>query len=154
MDGGAWWAAIYGVAKSQTWLSNFPFTFLRWRRKWQPTPAFLPGESQGQRSLVGGHLWGRRVGQNWSDLAAACEVLDELIILILVIISQCMSNNHIMNFQMSKLDSEIAEEPDIKLPTSAGSSKKEESSKKHLLLLYWLCQRLWLCGSQQTVEIS
>ena len=31
-----------------------------------------------------------------------------------------------MNFQMSKLDSEIAEEPDIKLPTSAGSSKKEE----------------------------
>ena len=27
-------------------------------RKWQPTPVFLPGESQGQRSLVGGHLWG------------------------------------------------------------------------------------------------
>ena len=30
-----------------------------WRRKWQPTPVFLPGESQGQRSLVGGCLWGR-----------------------------------------------------------------------------------------------
>ena len=30
-----------------------------WRRKWQPTPVFLPGESQGQRSLVGCHLWGR-----------------------------------------------------------------------------------------------
>ena len=29
------------------------------RRKWQPTLAFLPGESQGQRSLVGCHLWGR-----------------------------------------------------------------------------------------------
>ena len=29
-----------------------------WRRKWQPTPVFLPGESQGQRSLVGGRLWG------------------------------------------------------------------------------------------------
>ena len=28
------------------------------RRKWQPTPVFLPGESQGQRSLVGCHLWG------------------------------------------------------------------------------------------------
>ena len=38
-----------------------------------------------------------------------------------------------------------------KMPTSAGSSKKQESSrKKHLLLLYWLCQRLWLCGSQET----
>ena len=34
------------------------FTFLHWRRKWQPTPVFLPGESQGQGSLVGCHLWG------------------------------------------------------------------------------------------------
>ena len=33
-------------------------TFMHWRRKWQPTPVFLPGESQGQRSLVGCHLWG------------------------------------------------------------------------------------------------
>ena len=32
---------------------------LGWRRKWQPPPVFLPGESQGQRSLVGFHLWGR-----------------------------------------------------------------------------------------------
>ena len=31
---------------------------LAWRRKWQPTPVSLPGESQGQRSLVGCHLWG------------------------------------------------------------------------------------------------
>ena len=29
-----------------------------WRRKWQPTPVFLPGESQGWGSLVGCHLWG------------------------------------------------------------------------------------------------
>ena len=35
------------------------FTFLHWRRKWQPTPVFLPGESQGQQSLVGCRLWGR-----------------------------------------------------------------------------------------------
>ena len=59
MDGGAWWAAGHGVAKSQTELSVFTFTFMHWRRKWQPTPVFLPGESQGQRSLVGGRLWGR-----------------------------------------------------------------------------------------------
>ena len=31
---------------------------MHWRRKWQPTPIFLPGESQGQRSLVGCRLWG------------------------------------------------------------------------------------------------
>ena len=35
------------------------FTFMHWRRKWQPTPVFLPWESQGQGSLVGCYLWGR-----------------------------------------------------------------------------------------------
>src|SRR5574341_311055 len=35
------------------------FTFMHWRRKWQPTPVFLPGESQGWGSLVGCSLWGR-----------------------------------------------------------------------------------------------
>ena len=34
------------------------FTFMHWRRQWQPTPVFLPGESQGQGSLVGCRLWG------------------------------------------------------------------------------------------------
>ena len=45
MDRESWRAAIHEVAKS-------------WRRKWQPTPVFLPGESQGRGSLVGFHLWG------------------------------------------------------------------------------------------------
>ena len=40
------------------------FTFMHWRGKWQPTPVFLPGESQGRRSLVGCHLWGCRVGHD------------------------------------------------------------------------------------------
>ena len=57
MDGGAWWAVVYGIAKSWTQLSDFTFT--HWRRKWQPTPVFLPGESQGRGSLVGCRLWGR-----------------------------------------------------------------------------------------------
>ena len=34
-----------------------PFIFMHWRRKWQPTPVFLPRESQVWRSLVGCHLW-------------------------------------------------------------------------------------------------
>ena len=60
MDGGAWWAAVHGVAKSRTQQSDFTFTFtfIHWRRKWQPTPVFLPGESQGWGSLVGCRLWG------------------------------------------------------------------------------------------------
>ena len=57
MDGGVWLAAVHGVTKSQTRLSDF--TFMHWRRKWQPTQVFLLGESQGRQSLVGCHLWGR-----------------------------------------------------------------------------------------------
>ena len=37
MDGGAWWPADHGVAKSWTQLSDFTLTFMHWRRQWQPT---------------------------------------------------------------------------------------------------------------------
>ena len=54
MDGGAWCAALHGVAKSRTRLSVFTFTFhfMHWRRKWQPAPVFLSGESQGRSDLA------------------------------------------------------------------------------------------------------
>ena len=42
------------------WVTSLSlFTFIHWRRKGQPTPVFLPGESQGPGSLVGCRLWGR-----------------------------------------------------------------------------------------------
>ena len=66
-DRGAWWAAISGVAQSRTqlkWLSSSSSSSMHWRRKWQPTPVFLPGESQGRRSLAGCHLCGRTVRHN------------------------------------------------------------------------------------------
>ena len=47
------------------------FTFMHWRRKWQPTPVFLPRESQGWGSLVGCHLWGRTE----SDTTEATQLL-------------------------------------------------------------------------------
>jgi len=48
------------------------FMFMHWRRKWQPTPVFLPGESQGRGSLCGLPSMGsHRVGHDWSDLAVA-----------------------------------------------------------------------------------
>ena len=74
MDGGAWWAAVHGVTKSWTWLSDFPFTFhfhalekemathssvLSWRIPGTGEPGGLPS--------MGSH----RVGHDWSDLAAA-----------------------------------------------------------------------------------
>ena len=69
MDRRAWWAAVHGVAKSRTRLSNFTFT--HWRRKWQPTPVLAwrisgTGEPGGLPS-VGSH----RVEHDWSNLAAA-----------------------------------------------------------------------------------
>ena len=43
------------------------------RKKWQATPVFLLGESQGRGSLVGCRLWGRTVGHDWSDLQQQCK---------------------------------------------------------------------------------
>ena len=74
MDGGAWWAAVHGVVKSRTWLSDFTFTFhfhalkkamathssvLAWKIPWMEEPGGLQS--------MGSH----RVGHDWSDLAAA-----------------------------------------------------------------------------------
>ena len=74
MGRGAWWAAVHGVAKSWTWLSDFPFTFhfhalekkmathssvLAWRIPRTGEPGGLPS--------LGSH----RVRHDWSDLAAA-----------------------------------------------------------------------------------
>ena len=48
-----------------SWVGKIP-----WRRKWQPTPVFLPGKYHGQRSLAGCSLWGLRESD---DLATECK---------------------------------------------------------------------------------
>ena len=60
VDGGAWWAAVHGVAKSWTRLSDFTFTFHfhALEKEMATHSMFLPGESQGRGSLVGCRLWG------------------------------------------------------------------------------------------------
>ena len=60
MDGEAWWTAVHGIAKSQTRLSNFTFTFHfhALEKEMATHPVFLPGESQGRGSPVGCRLWG------------------------------------------------------------------------------------------------
>ena len=61
MDGRAWYAAVHGVAKSRTRLSDFPFTFHfhALEKEMATHSSVLPGESQGWGSLVGFRLWGR-----------------------------------------------------------------------------------------------
>ena len=62
MDGGARQAAVHGVTKSRTGLSDFTFTFHfhALEKEMATHLVFLPGESQGRGSLVGCRLWGRR----------------------------------------------------------------------------------------------
>ena len=92
MDGGAWWAAVHGVAGSQTWLSDFTFTFhfhsleremathsgvLAWRIPGTVEPGWLPS--------VGSH----GVGHEWNDLAAAAAMttnIEHLFMFLLVIL--------------------------------------------------------------------
>ena len=67
-----------------------------------------------------------------------------------------------VNFQMFKLNLEKAGQAAFRKSRGTRDQianihwiiKKQESSRKHLLLLYWLSQKFWLCGSQQTVENS
>ena len=52
--------SMWSLRVGHDWVTSLSlFTFMHWRRKWQPTPVFLPGESQGWGSLVGCRLWGR-----------------------------------------------------------------------------------------------
>ena len=61
MDGWAWWAAVHGVARSQTWLSDFTFTFLFHvlEREMATHSNILAWRIPGMGSLVGCRLWGR-----------------------------------------------------------------------------------------------
>ena len=61
MDRGAWWAAVHGVEKSGTRLSDFTFTFPfhALEKEMATHSSVLAGESQGRGSLVGCRLWGR-----------------------------------------------------------------------------------------------
>ena len=61
MDGGAWWAAVHGVAKSRTQLSDFTFTFHfhALEKEMATYSSVLAWRIQGPGSLVGGRLWGR-----------------------------------------------------------------------------------------------
>ena len=61
MEGGAWWAAVHGVAKSRTRLGDFTFTFHfhALEKEMATHSSVLAWRIPGRESLVGCHLWGR-----------------------------------------------------------------------------------------------
>ena len=149
MDGGAWWAAVHGVAKSQTRLSDFTFTFhfhalekemathssiFAWRSPRTGEPGGLPS--------MGSH----RVRQEWSDLAAAAAQASKIMFKILQARLQqyvsCVLPDVQAEFRKGRgIRDQIANICWIR-------EKAREISEKHLLLLHLLCSSLWLCGSQ------
>ena len=98
-----------------------------------------------------------RVGHDWSNLASAAAHISKVMLKIL----QARPQQYV-NFQMFKLVLEKAEEPEIKLPTSAGSFKKQESSRKTSIsafltmpkpLTVWItinCGKFWKSWEYQT----
>ena len=69
------------------WVTSLSlFTFMHWRRKWQPTPVFLPGESQGWGSLLGCRLWGRTE----SDTTEVTEQQQQQCILYACVFPHCL----------------------------------------------------------------
>ena len=72
------------------------FTFMHWRRKWQPTPVFFPGESQGRGSLAGCRLWDRTE----SDTTEATQQQQQQLSISLVHLSCAKGFTHIVIYTL------------------------------------------------------
>ena len=82
-------------------------TFMHWRRKWQPTSVFLPGESQGWGSLVGGRLWGCKESDmteqlNWTELGGSNRIINNFKSFPLFGISHLYKNSNSPKFLLEK----------------------------------------------------
>ena len=191
-----------------------------WRRAWQPTPVFLPGESHGQRSLAGYSLWGCKkldvTEATWCEVkwtlgsittnkarggdgipVELFQILKEDAVIVLYSICQQIwktqqwpqdwkrpvfipipkkhnakecSNYHIIalishaskvmlkilwarlqqyvNHELPNIQAGFRKARDQSAKHPLNHQKSKRVPEKHLFLLYWLCQSLWLCGSQ------
>ena len=129
------------------WVTSLSlFTFMHWRRKWQPTPVFLPGEPWGQGSLVGCHLW--RVGHDWSDLEAAAAAG----------FSTPLRFGHHSSRLLTAPSNDFVSSFKVPAKLNLSSWKRALSSTDIILLLSkviyylynWLYFSLWLLGSPES----
>jgi len=79
------------------------FTFMHWRRKWQPTPVFLPGESQGRGSLVGCRLWGH-TELDTTEATYSSRVLNMFIHIVCTVRYKVFLKLHLVIFEILRLN--------------------------------------------------
>ena len=85
------WSSLWRKCRLPRWLSGKEFSCqcrkrrfdpwigkIPWRRKWQPTPVFLPGKSHGQRSLVGFSPWGCKESDTSEQLNTHVHTLEKM----------------------------------------------------------------------------
>ena len=131
-----------GGHKFHPWLRK-----ILWRGKWQPTPVLLPGKSHGQRSVVSYSPWGHKESNPTEQLYSLTHSHARKVMLKILQARLQQYVNH--EFLMFKLYLEKAEEREIKLLASVGSSKKPENSRKTTISALLTVPKS-LCGSQQT----
>ena len=106
------------------WVTSLSlFTFMHWRRKWQPTPAFLPGESQGQRSLVGCRLWGRTESDTTEVTAAAAAAA------------------HTSKVMLKILQARLQQYMNHELPDVQASFRKGRGIRDQIANIHWIIEK-------------
>ena len=129
------------------------FTFTHWRRKWQPTPVFLPRESQGRQSLVGCRLWGcTESDMTWSDLAAAAARWSQLVSSGNTYVDLLVMETEFYEMDEDKFPFPFPGDlpnPGIKprSPALQANSLLAEPHGKPMLLLLSRFSRVWLCAT-------
>ena len=125
---------ILQVGLNNTWTENFQIFNLVLERAEEPEIKLPTSVGSGKKQ------------ENYRKTLASLTMLKLLTVWITKFCKPGFSNTWTVNFQMFKFRKDRGTRD--QLPTSAGSSKSKRVPKKHLFLLYWLCQSLWLCGSQ------
>ena len=89
-----WWSICLQCRRPgfDPWFGKIP-----WRRKWQPTPVFLPGKSHGQRSLVDCSPWGHKAlgTTEWLTLSTLCKLKRHLFCKKAILITVCSCSKNI-----------------------------------------------------------
>ena len=134
--------SMWSLGVGHDWATSLSlFTFMHWRRTWQPTPVFLPGESQGRGAWWAAVYGSNRVRHNWSDLAVAVKYPH---------LSACM--NHVwINMTCWFTQSKNWEDVQAQIGDSHKQGRRKKSfdtTKKvqrfglHLIILKLICPEL------------